>query len=66
MWVLHLVSDMAGSSVNPGKGTGIPGPILSFFKEISTMPIRRLLKRLLRNMAGAIATTDIGYIQEQY
>ena len=34
--------------------------------EISTMPIRRLLKRLLRNMAGAIATTDIGYIQEQY
>ncbi len=23
-WAMHLVSDMAGSSSNPGKGTGIP------------------------------------------
>lgn len=44
MWVLHLVSDMAGSSLNPGNGTGIPGPILSFFKEISTMPIIKDIK----------------------
>lgn len=30
---------MAGSSQNAGKGTGIPGPILSFFKEISALPV---------------------------
>ena len=28
MWALHLISDMAGSSSNPGKGTGIPGMLL--------------------------------------
>jgi hypothetical protein len=38
-WFLHLVSDMAGSSSNPGKGTGIPGPILSLAKEVSALPI---------------------------
>lgn len=37
-WFLHLVSDMAGSSGNPGKGTGIPGPVLSFAKVFSTLP----------------------------
>lgn len=41
IWAFHLVSDMAGSSYSDGKGTGIPGPILSFFKEISTLPIVR-------------------------
>ncbi|MGR9049742.1 hypothetical protein ACQ4XT_14035 [Halobacillus faecis] len=39
IWAFHLVSDMAGSSHNAGKGTGIPGPILSFFKEISVLPV---------------------------
>jgi hypothetical protein len=39
IWVFHLVSDMAGSSSNAGKGTGIPGPILSFLKEISSLPV---------------------------
>jgi len=39
IWAFHLVSDMAGSSHNAGKGTGIPGPILSFFKEISALPV---------------------------
>ena len=29
-WMLHLISDMAGSSATPGLGTGIPGPLLSF------------------------------------
>ena len=38
MWALHLVSDMAGSSSNPGKGTGIPGPILSLLKALSALP----------------------------
>jgi hypothetical protein len=39
IWAFHLVSDMAGSSSSAGKGTGIPGPILSFFKEISVLAI---------------------------
>ncbi|MEH7076972.1 hypothetical protein [Neobacillus drentensis] len=39
IWAFHLVSDMAGSSLSAGKGTGIPGPILSFFKEISALPV---------------------------
>lgn len=39
IWAFHLVSDMAGSSHRAGKGTGIPGPILSFFKEIATLPV---------------------------
>lgn len=37
-WLFHLVSDMAGSSNTPGAGTGIPGPILSFLKELSALP----------------------------
>jgi len=38
-WFFHLVSDMAGSSFNPGAGTGLPGPLLSFAKELSSLPI---------------------------
>lgn len=38
LWVLHLISDMAGSSNSAGKGTGIPGPILSLVKELSVLP----------------------------
>lgn len=38
-WAMHLVSDMAGSSSNPGKGTGIPGVILSLLKELSSLPV---------------------------
>lgn len=38
LWALHLVSDMAGSSNSAGKGTGIPGPILSLAKELSVLP----------------------------
>lgn len=44
IWALHLVSDMAGSSNNAGKGTGIPGPMLSFAKELSVLPKIRDLK----------------------
>ena len=38
-WIGHLISDMAGSNQTPGAGTGIPGHILSFLKEASTLPI---------------------------
>ena len=38
-WVLHMASDMAGSSGAPGEGTGIPGPILSIVKLLSSTPI---------------------------
>lgn len=37
-WFFHLMSDMAGSSTNPGRGTGIPGPLLSTIKELSALP----------------------------
>ena len=37
-WFFHMVSDMAGSSGAIGSGTGIPGPLLSFMKELSTLP----------------------------
>lgn len=39
-WFFHLVSDMAGSrgTIMTTGGTGIPGPILSFAKEISSLP----------------------------
>lgn len=41
-WFFHMVSDMAGSSssvVKGSLGTGIPGPLVSFLKEISALPI---------------------------
>ncbi|MDO5156472.1 MAG: hypothetical protein Q4D51_10960 [Eubacteriales bacterium] len=42
-WFLHLVSDFDGSSGSvlngTGKGTGIPGPMLSLLKELATLPI---------------------------
>lgn len=38
-WFLHMVSDMAGSSSYAGAGTGLPGPILSLAKELSSIPI---------------------------
>lgn len=44
IWALHLISDMAGSSNNAGKGTGIPGPMLSLAKELSVLPKIRNLK----------------------
>lgn len=38
-WFFHMISDIAGSSSNPGAGTGLPGPILSLLKELSALPI---------------------------
>lgn len=43
-WAFHIVSDMAGSSTFPGKGTGVPGVIVSLLKEASTLPFFRNLK----------------------
>lgn len=43
-WFFHMVSDIAGSSTSVGKGnlgTGLPGPLVSFLKEISALPIFR-------------------------
>lgn len=40
-WFFHMVSDMAGSKSTAGKGTGIPGPILSLIKEVSVLPCFR-------------------------
>ena len=40
-WFFHIVSDMAGSKSTAGKGTGIPGPILSLIKEASVLPCFR-------------------------
>lgn len=40
IWMFHLISDMAGTKSSAGNigGTGIPGPILSMMKEISSLP----------------------------
>ena len=38
-WIFHMISDMAGSRVsvkNNRYGTGLPGPILSLLKEVSS------------------------------
>lgn len=45
-WFFHLVSDIAGSSntASLGGGTGIPGPILSLAKEMSTLPLFKNIK----------------------
>lgn len=41
-WVFHMVSDLAGSSGSIAKGsygTGLPGPLVSFLKELSALPL---------------------------
>lgn len=43
-WFFHMISDMAGSSSNPGAGTGLPGPLLSLLKELSALPFFNFLK----------------------
>ena len=44
MWSFHLISDMAGSSSSLSGGTGIPGIVISTFKEISSLPIFNEIK----------------------
>lgn len=43
-WVFHMISDMAGSHATAGAGTGLPGPIVSLLKEISSLPFFQVLK----------------------
>lgn len=53
-WIFHMVSDMAGSSgtIEKGKnGTGLPGPVLSFLKEISS-------NERVRKIVGKAGDTD--------
>lgn len=40
-WFFHMVSDMAGSSGLLSGGTGVPGPLVSYMKEISALPFFR-------------------------
>ena len=48
-WLLHIVSDIAGSSGTirkSGEGTGLPGPMMAFLKEISSVPgLRNIMGR---------------------
>lgn len=40
-WLFHIISDIAGSSGTrrmEREGTGLPGPLMSFLKEISSIP----------------------------
>lgn len=37
-WFFHVISDMAGSSGSTTGGTGVPGPLVSFMKELSVLP----------------------------
>ena len=40
-WFFHMVSDMAGCSGSLTGGTGVPGPLVSFMKELSALPFFR-------------------------
>ncbi|MCR5798317.1 MAG: hypothetical protein K6G63_10420 [Eubacterium sp.] len=55
-WFFHLISDVAGSSgtVRMGKeGTGIPGPMLSLVKELSSLPgVRRIAGKKKSTVSG--------------
>ena len=42
--VLKAISDIDGSNQKAGKGTGIPGPILSMIKELSSTPLFKNVK----------------------
>ena len=53
-WYFHMISDMAGSSgtiKKGGYGTGLPGPVLSFLKEISS-------NEKIRKLVGKAGNTD--------
>ena len=43
-WFFHMVSDMAGSTNNPGAGTGIPGVIVSLIKSCAALPLFKNIK----------------------
>ena len=39
-WFLHMFSDIAGTDQTAGKGTGLPGPLLSMAKEFDAVRVR--------------------------
>lgn len=53
-WLFHLASDIDGSNQNAGKGTGIPGPVLSVLKELSSTP-------LLKNVRSNYKESEISF-----
>ena len=62
-WFLHIISDIAGSSSTRRdslkEGTGLPGPLLSFLKEISAIPG-------IRNIAGKTMPKKSSNKEENY
>lgn len=53
-WFFHLISDMAGSSSSKGRGTGIPGPLLSLAKVLSSTS-------LFKELSVKYKDDDIGF-----
>lgn len=37
-WLFHIASDIAGSGSTPGEGMGLPGPLGSLIRDLSTLP----------------------------
>lgn len=62
-WFLHIISDIAGSSGTRRdslkEGTGLPGPLLSFLKEISAIPG-------IRSIAGKTKPKNVPNEEENY
>lgn len=67
-WFFHLVSDMAGSnsSVMTSGGTGLPGPILSFAKELSILPLFHQLKVEDKSLSNFISKIFNGTLFAQH
>ncbi len=58
-WLLHMISDMAGASgtIKKGsEGTGIPGPIMSLLKELSSIELIRALSKTDKNGKNEFVT----------
>lgn len=53
-WAMHIASDIAGSSSNPGKGTGVPGPILSLIKQLSALPVFENARPAMEQTDGSV------------
>lgn len=71
-WIFHMASDVAGSSnsTRAGKaGSGLPGPILSFVKTISSSPVfgkenSELRENISKNISKIFNGTSNSLIQE--
>jgi hypothetical protein len=63
----HLYSDKAGTKDNPGGGMGIPGSLMSFLKELSSLPIfkdsdfsLKLYKAFTNGIGNGNSQLDLG------